>query len=74
MVYSQYSESIFEKAPAANETEVSKSSMIQADVPADPPAPVPIDNFLPFLIITAIGLIFWQNKKYSLKSGEPESF
>ena len=35
----------------------------EADGPTDPPAPLPIDNYIPFLLITAVAFIIYQTKK-----------
>ena len=35
----------------------------EGDGPTDPPNPVPIDNYIPLLILTGLGMIVYQTKK-----------
>lgn len=70
MVYSQYSKNVFEEQPATAETamvsEVGTTSTLETteyDGPPDPPAPLPIDDYIPVLVLVAAALIFSKGKK-----------
>jgi len=70
MVYSQYSKTVFEEQSATAETAmVSGAGMTlqttaeEDGPPADPPNPVPIDDYLFVLVLVAATLIFLKGKK-----------
>jgi len=78
IVYSQFDQNVYEQ-PVVNTQKVQpgqfeeSSTVIQQptteseyDGPVDPPAPLPIDDYLPFLLFAGIGLVFYHKnlKKY----------
>ena len=78
IVYSQFDQNVYDQ-PVVNTQKVQpgqfeeSGTVIQQptveseyDFPADPPAPLPIDDYLPVLLLVGIGLVFYQKnlKKY----------
>lgn len=46
-----------------NENTVKEEQVVAKDGPTDPPNPAPIDDYIPLLLLAAVGLIVYQVRK-----------
>ena len=51
-----------------NENTVKEEQVVAKDGPTDPPNPAPIDDYIPVLLITALGFIVYHTRQQKEKN------